>query len=472
MGMLLALLCLCISVGRNTAHLLREKSLKLHLDIVSGVTSSDKATLTHHSTTRTMLKGEDPSGNPTAAGVAAHTLPLWPRSHPRARLLSGAGAVNKDAIMFVKEIIFRATAPDICQRRRRAISKLKNPKPKKGEAAQARLGNWDFTSTPLTDEELARNGRVKSRDPGEQNETTAERTGVGVEEQPTEALVLPSLSCYMFFASSVAPLRKELITERHLVPPPDVNAGSLYPGGQRRWSTPIRTFLPLATQVAASQAASTSNVRTRPKFTIHLEVTNDYAWRHPNCSLNIVIFINGEHAKGPPSMKLWFARPTPRYKLAMPSYFLSPRPPPLVAKQKDERSRSKSTVSPINETTPLIHPTRNGNGTHYYMDGTRTVVCVQPATNCNTNGAVDASHQMIDEEARFYRPEKFPHTTRFENLSWLLTTDGHLSLALPSPESPITIADLASGLGYSASREALQPAETVDDAGSGGARKG
>lgn len=72
--------------------------------------------------------------------------------------------------------------------------------------------------------------------------------------------------------------------------------------------------------------------------------------------------------------------------------------------------------SDVNETTPLIHANGNGHATRYHANGRSH----QPALNGNTpgstNGTADASHQMVDEEAGFYRPEKLPHTTWFEYL--------------------------------------------------------
>ncbi|RYP59953.1 hypothetical protein DL770_010114 [Monosporascus sp. CRB-9-2] len=481
-----------------------KESLKLDLDLVSGVTSPDEAARTHHNTTRTILKGEDPSGNPTAAGVAAYSRPLWPCSHPRVckarsppRLIresappcdedgpwqdSGCpltpapqdfydcNATTAVAVSPAPSHVSEARFPGRRQRQREgragavnkdaiigATSKLKNPKPKKGEAAQARVENWDFTSTPLTDEERARNGRVKGLDPAKQKETAPERTAFGAKEQPTEALVLygagvvtkdgvllppmPSLSCHIFFASSVAPLRKELIAERHLVPPPDVNAGSLYPGdgiidGWRGVDVTVRVEGHTATEYADPDVPAPGNAgdcktgsqyiecKDKAKFTIHLKATKDYAWRHRNYSLNIVIFIDGEYPKGELCRKgdtLFHVVGTRCWRSHHPgphrrgSDSLDPllgtschagdalifpiiNTRPLVAKKQDGRLRLKSTVSPINETTPLIHPTGN--------------------------------------------------------------------------EFPSTIASLASGLGRGALRESLQPAETADDAGSGGARGG
>ncbi|RYO85136.1 hypothetical protein DL766_007353 [Monosporascus sp. MC13-8B] len=72
--------------------------------------------------------------------------------------------------------------------------------------------------------------------------------------------------------------------------------------------------------------------------------------------------------------------------------------------------------SEVNESTPLMHPTGNNNAAHYHTNGHINGRSVQPAVNGNTNGAADASHQMVDEEASFYRPEKLPHTTWLEYL--------------------------------------------------------
>lgn len=74
--------------------------------------------------------------------------------------------------------------------------------------------------------------------------------------------------------------------------------------------------------------------------------------------------------------------------------------------------------SEANEATPLIHANGNGNGraAHYHTNGHSLQPGVNGHTTSNTNGAADASHQAVDEEAGFYRPEKLPHTTWFEYL--------------------------------------------------------
>ncbi|RYP49171.1 hypothetical protein DL768_005049 [Monosporascus sp. mg162] len=72
--------------------------------------------------------------------------------------------------------------------------------------------------------------------------------------------------------------------------------------------------------------------------------------------------------------------------------------------------------SEVNEATPLMRPTGNSNAAHYHTNGHTNGRSIQPAANGNTNGTADASHQMVDEEAGFYRPEKLPHTTWFEYL--------------------------------------------------------
>ncbi|KAH7037772.1 heavy metal tolerance protein [Microdochium trichocladiopsis] len=69
--------------------------------------------------------------------------------------------------------------------------------------------------------------------------------------------------------------------------------------------------------------------------------------------------------------------------------------------------RAKQRRFDTNETTPLL---RNGNGNahHYSSNGT---------ADMGTDGASSPrSHQVVDEEAGFYRPEKLPNTTWYEYL--------------------------------------------------------
>ena len=72
--------------------------------------------------------------------------------------------------------------------------------------------------------------------------------------------------------------------------------------------------------------------------------------------------------------------------------------------------------SDVNETTPLIHANGNGHATHYHANGRPHQPALNGNASGNANGTADASHQMVDEEAGFYRPEKLPHTTWFEYL--------------------------------------------------------
>ncbi|KAI1375920.1 hypothetical protein F4677DRAFT_454778 [Hypoxylon crocopeplum] len=64
------------------------------------------------------------------------------------------------------------------------------------------------------------------------------------------------------------------------------------------------------------------------------------------------------------------------------------------------------------EATPLL----NGEANGYHTNGHSPHPGVNGAANANGNGAADGSHQMVDEDAGFYRPEKLPHTTWFEYL--------------------------------------------------------
>ncbi|RYP66689.1 hypothetical protein DL769_005964 [Monosporascus sp. CRB-8-3] len=189
--------------------------------------------------------------------------------------------------------------------------------------------------------------------------------------------------------------------------------------------TPTEYADPDAAAVGNAGGCETSSqyieCKDKAKSTIHLKATKDYTWGHRNHSLNIVIFIDGEYAKGKLSREGdTLFQPWEREFAIAPS-----------------RS-SWMGFCLINETTPLIHPTGNGNGTHYHTNGHTIGPCVQPAANGNTSGAADASHRMVGEEANFYRLEKLPHTMWFENL-----------------QSPITIARLASDPGETPSREAF-----------------
>ncbi|OTB07167.1 hypothetical protein M426DRAFT_8895 [Hypoxylon sp. CI-4A] len=66
----------------------------------------------------------------------------------------------------------------------------------------------------------------------------------------------------------------------------------------------------------------------------------------------------------------------------------------------------------VDESTPLINGEANGYHTngHTHHPGTNGVA------NGSANGTADGSHQMVDEDAGFYRPEKLPHTTWLEYL--------------------------------------------------------
>ncbi|RYO74170.1 hypothetical protein DL766_006539 [Monosporascus sp. MC13-8B] len=241
--------------------------------------------------------------------------------------------------------------------------------------------------------------------------------GSALRVRPSFVSTQVPLPCHIYFTSSVGPLRKELIVERHVAAPPDIIAGSLYRGVGRANQNPIGEDL--------------NTTRT------------DYTWGHRSYSLNIFIFIYGEYAKGgicleKDALFQRWERDVGRRTVQLPidggsgslgsllgtscharDAFVFPitnNPSPPATKQKDERPRSKSTVSLINETTPLIHPTGNGNGTHYHTNGHTNGRCVQPAASGNSSGAADASHQMVDEETSFYHLEKSPHTMRFENL--------------------------------------------------------
>ncbi|KAI0901763.1 hypothetical protein F4806DRAFT_490238 [Annulohypoxylon nitens] len=64
------------------------------------------------------------------------------------------------------------------------------------------------------------------------------------------------------------------------------------------------------------------------------------------------------------------------------------------------------------EATPLL----NGEANGYRTNGHSPHPGANGSATANTNGAADGSHQMVDEDAGFYRPEKLPHTTWFEYL--------------------------------------------------------
>ncbi|OTA80177.1 hypothetical protein M434DRAFT_230994 [Hypoxylon sp. CO27-5] len=64
------------------------------------------------------------------------------------------------------------------------------------------------------------------------------------------------------------------------------------------------------------------------------------------------------------------------------------------------------------ESTPLL----NGEANGYRTNGHPPHPGANGVANGNANGAADGSHQMVDEDAGFYRPEKLPHTTWFEYL--------------------------------------------------------
>ncbi|RYP07331.1 hypothetical protein DL765_009188 [Monosporascus sp. GIB2] len=131
-----------------------------------------------------------------------------------------------------------------------ATSKLKNPKPKKGESAQARLENWDFTCDPLTEEQRARNGRVKGRDlvswnkPRMMEKCTLNfvyecmRTQVKIPWDDIAHRFHPGMSANAL-KQRFDRLRKELIAEGHLVPPTDISHGRLYRGMVRANQNPI-----------------------------------------------------------------------------------------------------------------------------------------------------------------------------------------------------------------------------------------
>ncbi|RYO90718.1 hypothetical protein DL764_008401 [Monosporascus ibericus] len=72
--------------------------------------------------------------------------------------------------------------------------------------------------------------------------------------------------------------------------------------------------------------------------------------------------------------------------LATPSHFLSPMPRSLVTKQKGGLSRSKSTVSPINETTPLIYPTGNDLGCSASREALQPAEIVDDASSGGAGG--------------------------------------------------------------------------------------
>ncbi|RYP09686.1 hypothetical protein DL764_001112 [Monosporascus ibericus] len=131
-----------------------------------------------------------------------------------------------------------------------ATSQLKHPKPKKGEAAQARLENWNFTCNPLTDEERARNGRVRGRDLVSWNKPRMmEKCMLNfVYECMCNHVKIPwDQIAHRFHPGMSANalrqrfdrLRKELIAEGHLVPPNDITHASLYRGLVRANQNPI-----------------------------------------------------------------------------------------------------------------------------------------------------------------------------------------------------------------------------------------
>ncbi|RYP90242.1 hypothetical protein DL770_003611 [Monosporascus sp. CRB-9-2] len=131
-----------------------------------------------------------------------------------------------------------------------ATSQLKHPKPKKGEAAQARLENWNFTCNPLTDEERARNGRVRGRDLVSWNKPRMmEKCMLNfVYECMRSHLKIPWEQIAHRFHPGMSAnalrqrfdrLRKELIAEGHLVPPNDISHASLYRGLVRANQNPI-----------------------------------------------------------------------------------------------------------------------------------------------------------------------------------------------------------------------------------------
>ncbi|RYO93422.1 hypothetical protein DL766_000812 [Monosporascus sp. MC13-8B] len=131
-----------------------------------------------------------------------------------------------------------------------ATSKLKHPKPKKGEAAQARLENWDFTCDPLTEEQRARNGRVRGRDLVSWNKPRmmekcmlnfvyeCMRTQVKIPWDDIAHRFHPGMSANAL-KQRFDRLRKELIAEGHLVPPTDISHGRLYRGMVRANQNPI-----------------------------------------------------------------------------------------------------------------------------------------------------------------------------------------------------------------------------------------
>ncbi|RYP56867.1 hypothetical protein DL769_009841 [Monosporascus sp. CRB-8-3] len=129
-------------------------------------------------------------------------------------------------------------------------SKLKNPKPKKGEAAQARLENWNFTCNPLTDEERARNGRVKGRDLVSWNKPRmmekcmlnfvyeCMHNHVKIPWEQIAHRFHPGMSANAL-RQRFDRLRKELIAEGHLVPPTDISHAKLYRGLVRANQNPV-----------------------------------------------------------------------------------------------------------------------------------------------------------------------------------------------------------------------------------------
>ncbi|RYP70344.1 hypothetical protein DL771_005551 [Monosporascus sp. 5C6A] len=131
-----------------------------------------------------------------------------------------------------------------------ATGQLKTPKPKKGEAAQARLENWNFTCNPLTDEQRARNGRVRGRDLVSWNKPRMmEKCMLNfVYECMCHHIKIPWEQIAHRFHPGMSAnalkqrfdrLRKELIAEGHLVPPTDISHASLYRGLVRANQNPV-----------------------------------------------------------------------------------------------------------------------------------------------------------------------------------------------------------------------------------------
>ncbi len=72
--------------------------------------------------------------------------------------------------------------------------------------------------------------------------------------------------------------------------------------------------------------------------------------------------------------------------------------------------------SETDETTPLIHANGNGHASHYHTNGRPPQSSINGNAVSSANGTADVGHQMVDEDAGFYRPEKLPHTTWVEYL--------------------------------------------------------